>query len=127
MDLMVTTESDTYVYATSPISFAGLDPEDFLFGLIPMAMASTLGMQPLISVGVGGFCLWLWLQVTAGQPSGYLSDWIAAMVGYSLNWRICKRSKVARAVAKAAIKMINRFWIKNGLLPTPSYCNLYER
>lgn len=127
MDLRVTTESDTFAYATSPLNFAGLEPEDLIFLVFPMALGSTMELQPLISTAMGIFCLWLYKEFTANQPSGFLSLWISAHIGYVLDWPLVQKSKIARGLALCLIKLVNKIWISNGMLPTPSYCNLYER
>lgn len=127
MDLRVTQESDTYVYATSTLRVAGLDPEDIVIFALPMAIMKTMDVNPLINMVIAGVILWLYKKVTAGQPSGFLP--VAIGLG------------VARLFAKPAvinippvykllhlmIKLYNRVWISSGLLPLPNYCDRYER
>jgi len=102
MHLRVTTESDTYVYATSPLRLAGLDPEDFII-------------------------LALYKSMTADQPSGFLSIAVSLAVGELLNNPVVQQIKPARALLQWMAVKINHLWITSGLLPLPSYCNLYER
>lgn len=53
MELRVTTESDTYVYASSTLKIAGLEPEDFVILVFPIAALNTVGVQPLLCLFVG--------------------------------------------------------------------------
>ncbi|WP_121498319.1 hypothetical protein [Pseudomonas aeruginosa] len=127
MHLRVTTESDTYVYATSPLRLAGLDPEDFIILALPVAVLNTVNVNPVICLLVGCFCLWLYKNMTAGQPSGFLSIAVSLGVGRLLNNPVVQQIKPARAVLQWTAVKINHIWITSGLLPLPSYCNLYER
>lgn len=127
MRLRVTTESDTFAYATSPIRFAGLNQEDLLLFMIPMAMASTAGLAPLGSVGCGAFSLWLYKKLTADQPDGFLVLYVASNVGALLHHPVVKKNAALRRIVHGLIKFTNTLWIESGLLPSPSYCNLYER
>lgn len=127
MHLRVTTESDTYVYATSPLRIAGLDPEDFLILAFPIAVLNTVDVNPIASLMVGFFCLWLFKQVTVDQPSGFLSVAFALFVGNLLNSQVVQQIPPLRNVLHWTVKKINSIWITSGLLPLPSYCNLYER
>jgi integral membrane sensor domain MASE1 len=127
MHLRVTTESDTFAYATSPLNFAGLEPEDLIFLVLPMAVGSTIELQPLLSTLMGVFCLWLYKEITANQPSGFMSLWISSNIGYMLDLPVVQKNKLLRRMTIRLIKLVNYIWISNGMLPTPSYCNLYER
>jgi len=62
MHLRVTTESDTYVYATSPLRLAGLDPEDFIILALPVAVLNTVDVKPHQSVCWWGVLLLVALQ-----------------------------------------------------------------
>lgn len=127
MHLRVTTESDTYVYATSTLRIAGLDPEDFIILILPMASLNTAGFQPVLCTFVGMFCLWLYKTLTGDQPPGFLPILFALWAGAGFNSRLVQNVKPLRAAAHFVVKVINKIWISNGLLPLPSYCNLYER
>lgn len=127
MRLRVTTESDTYAYATSPIKFMGLNQEDLLLFMIPMAAASTAGFVPLASVGVGGFSLWLYKKLTADQPDGFLVLYVASNVGLLLHKPFVYKNPVLNSALRGLIRFMNAIWIDSGLLPSPTYCNLYER
>lgn len=127
MQLRVTTESDTYVYATSPLRIAGLDPEDFIVLLLPMAIGSTAELPPMASTAIGAFFLWLYKTLTANQPSGFLQVYISAHIGYLLETKLVKKNSLLRKLVLSGIKVVNKIWVSSGLLPTPSYCNLYER
>ena len=127
MHLRVTTESDTYVYATYPLRIAGLDPEDFLILAFPVAVLNTVDLNPILCLLVGFFCLWLFKTMTVDQPSGFLSVAFALAVGELLNNPVVQQIQPLRALLHWTAKKINNIWITSGLLPLPSYCNLYER
>jgi hypothetical protein len=127
MHLRVTTESDTYVYATSPLHIAGLDPEDFIILLFPMAVLNTFDVQPLVSTLSGAFCLWLYKSMTADKPKGFLPIMLSLWATSLLNTRFVQNNKPLRSLVQALVKTINTIWIKNGLLPLPGYCNSFER
>jgi len=95
--------------------------------MIPMAMASTVGLAPLASVACGGFSLWLYKKLTVNQPDGFLVLYVAAHIGGLLNRPLVKRNVVLRRLVLVLIRATNTIWIDSGLLPSPSYCNLYER
>nr|WP_192963351.1 hypothetical protein [Pseudomonas fluorescens]CEK42159.1 hypothetical protein PQBR57_0206 [Pseudomonas fluorescens SBW25] len=127
MDLRVTTESDTFVYATSTLRIAGLDPEDFIILLLPLAVLNTAGFQPLVSTSVGIFCLWLYKNLTKEQPPGFLPLLFSHWAGAGYNLRLVQETPPLRNFFHWLVKKINNVWINNGLLPLPSYCNVYER
>lgn len=127
MHLRVTTESDTYVYATSPLTIAGLEPEDFLVLALPIAVLKTADFNPFLSVMVGVGSLWLYKFMTADQPAGFLSVAFSLGMGRLLNSSAAQNIKPLRAILLWLVKNINNIWISCGLLPLPSYCNIYER
>lgn len=127
MNLRVTTETDTFVYATSTLRIGGLDPEDFIILILPMATLNTAGFQPVICTFVGAFCLWLYKNMTKDQPPGFLPVLFAIWAGASLNTRFVQSIPPLRKTFHALVKLINNIWIRHGLLPLPSYCNYYER
>ncbi|NVL48721.1 hypothetical protein F2S72_01770 [Pseudomonas syringae pv. actinidiae] len=127
MDLRVTTETDTYVYATSTLRIGGLDPEDFIILILPMATLNTAGFQPVICTFVGIFCLWLYKTFTKDQPPGFLPVLFAIWAGASFNSRFVQSVPPLRKLFHWLVKLINNIWISHGLLPLPSYCNFYER
>ena len=127
MDLRVTTESDTFVYASSTLKIAGLEPEDFVILVFPIAALNTVGVQPLLCLFAGGFCLWLYKQATAEQPPGFLPILFSISLGALYNSRFIQSVKPLRFVMHMLVKGINNLWIACGLLPLPSYCNRYER
>lgn len=127
MHLRVTTESDTYVYATSAMRIAGLDPEDFVIMLLPIALLNNFEVSPIVSLAVGIFCLWLFKTLTAHQPPGFLPVLVSSAVGQMLNHPIVQRTPFLRAIFTKAVRGLNSIWISAGLLPLPAYCNLYER
>tara|TARA_R110002124_G_scaffold128157_23_gene288781 strand:+ start:10124 stop:10510 length:387 start_codon:yes stop_codon:yes gene_type:complete len=127
MKLRVTEESDTYVYATSTLNFAGLEKEDMIICMFPMAMGSTLSFSPIVSFLSGIISLWLYKKVTKNQPSGFLILRCSLVIGSACNNRYIRKSKIALRFFKATNRAIDKMWIKSGLLPTPTNCNLYER
>ncbi|HDS1721812.1 type IV conjugative transfer system protein TraL [Pseudomonas putida] len=127
MDLRVTTETDTYVYATSTMRIGGLDPEDFILFLLPVATLNTAGFQPVVSLFVGIFCLWLYKSLTKDQPPGFLPVLLSVKAGDWYNSRLVQNVPVLRKLVHWLVKIINQVWISHGLLPLPSYCNYYER
>lgn len=127
MNLRVTAESNTYVYASSTLQLAGLEPEDFLILVFPTASLNTAGFQPLLCVFVGIFCLWLYKSVTGEQPPGFLPILVSLGIGKLYRSRLVQNVKPLRQLIHKLVKAINNVWINSGLLPLPSYCNLYER
>ncbi|MFL1449102.1 hypothetical protein ACI77O_11975 [Pseudomonas tritici] len=127
MELRVTTESNTYVYATSTLQIAGLEPEDFVILVFPVAALNTAGFQPLFCIGVGIFCLWLYKNMTGEQPPGFLPILVSLSMGRLYKSLFVQRVLPLRYVMHLLVKGINNVWIKSGLLPLPNYCNLYER
>lgn len=127
MDLRVTTESETFVYATSTLRIGGLDPEDYVFMLFPMAALNTAGFQPMGSFAAGIFCLWLYKQLTSHHPPGFLPTLLGIWAGQLLNSRLAQQVPIVYRLAFGIVRVVNRIWISSGLLPLPSYCKLYER
>lgn len=127
MQLRVTTESDTFVYATSQISLGGLAPEDMLFFLIPTAASNSAGFPPLLAFAFGGFCLWLFKKLTRNQPEGFLVLITGARAAKILQVPLVANNPGLFRFFNTMLKAINQIWIKSGLLPSPHYCNLYER
>lgn len=127
MDLRVTTETDTYVYATSTMRIGGLDPEDFVFLILPVAVLNTAGFQPVFSTFTGIFCLWLYKSLTKEQPPGFLPILFSTKAGDWYNSRLVQSIPPLRKFFHWLVKVINKVWISHGLLPLPSYCNHYER
>ncbi len=95
--------------------------------MFPMAACSTAGFSPLVTLSIAIFCLWLYKKLTANQPEGFLVLKIASGFGMIINLPVVRDVPALRKVAMALIKGVNFVWINSGLLPTPSYCNLYER
>ncbi|KIL03218.1 hypothetical protein EGJ28_16695 [Stutzerimonas xanthomarina] len=126
MRFRVTSESDTFVYATSPLNFGGLDKEDLFFWMVPMAITHNVTGESLLAFCVGGFCLWLYKRLTYGLPQGHLVLRINLLAG---NW---ERSELAQRVPplKRLLYWLNKrmayMWLEKGLLPSPTYCNRYE-
>lgn len=127
MDLRVTEESDTYVYATSPLRVGGLDPEDFLMFALPMAILKTLDWNPLLNLLVAGFCLWLYKKLTADQPSGFLPVAVGLGVARLLGKPAVRNNPPVYKLLHWLIRLYNKVWISSGLLPLPNYCDRYER
>lgn len=127
MDLRVTEESDTYVYATSPLRVGGLDPEDFIMFALPMALMKTAEWNPLLNLAVAGFCLWLYKKLTAEQPSGFLPVAVGLAVARLLAKPAIRKIPPVYKLLHLMIKLYNRVWISSGLLPLPNYCDRYER
>lgn len=127
MRLRVTAESDTFVYATSQLRLGGLSPEDLLFFLLPTAITNTAGLPPLGAMFIGGFCLWLYKKVTKDQPDGFLILLVSAKSGAILRVPFVANNPGLYRFFNVIVKGTNSFWIKSGLLPSPSYCNIYER
>lgn len=127
MDLRVTQESDTFVYATSPLRLGGLDPEDYLMFGFPIAVMKTMGLNPILSLIGAGFCLWLYKKMTAEKPPGFLSVAVANGLGRLLTKPAIKKVQPLYRVVHWAVKKINNIWITSGLLPLPNYCHKYER
>jgi len=127
MDLRVTSESETFVYATSTLRIGGLDPEDYIFLLFPMATLNTVGFQPMGSLLAGIFCLWLYKQLTSHHPPGFLPTLLGIWAGELLHSRLGQQVPAIRRLALFIVRVVNRIWISSGLLPLPSYCKLYER
>lgn len=69
----------------------------------------------------------LFKQVTVDQPSGFLSVAFALAVGELLNNPVVQQIPPLRGLLHWTVKKINNIWLTSGLLPLPSYCNLYER
>lgn len=127
MELRVTHETDTFAYATSPLRFAGLDPEDYLILGFPIAVMKTIGLNPILSLISAGFLLWLYKKMTAEKPPGFLSVAVASGLGRLLQKQAIKKIQPLYRVVHWAVKKINNIWVTSGLLPLPSYCNKYER
>lgn len=127
MDLRVTSETDTYVYATSTLRIGGMDPEDFIILILPVAWLNTVGFQPVVSVFVGCFCLWLYKSMTKDQPPGFLPVLFSVAAGTAYSSTFVQSIPPLRKFFHGLVKLINRVWISHGLLPLPSYCNYYER
>lgn len=127
MDLRVTQETDTFVYATSPLRLAGLDPEDYLVAGFPIAVFKTAELHPVLSLVLAGFCLWLYKKMTVDQPPGHLSVAVSLFFGRLVaNPTVQKIEPLYRA-SHWFVKKINDIWISSGLLPLPNYSKRYER
>lgn len=127
MRLRVTEESETYVYATSTLNFGGLAKEDLVLLMFPMALGSTASLSPLLSFGAGIFSLWLYKKVTSGKPEGFLVLYCSASLGGLCNVPLIKQTPFLLKLSTGLVKAVDQLWITSGLLPSPSYCNLYER
>lgn len=126
MDLRTSIESDTYVYATSPINFAGLAKEDLLFWMVPMAVTKQLTEDSVLAFAVGVFCLWLYKKFTAKKPPSHL---ILASSVKIAEW---EKKELVRSIPplwmllKKLNLIVSLVWRSVGLMPAPEYCNRYE-
>ncbi|MDF9778806.1 hypothetical protein [Pseudomonas baetica] len=126
MRLRTTAESDTMAYATSPINFGGLEKEDLLIWLIPMAASNNLVDDSFLCFAIGCTTLWFYKKLTGKQPNGHLLLRASLFVGEALKSDFVVRLPALRIVLYRLNKMMSKLWIERGLLPSPTYCNLYE-
>jgi len=127
MELRVTQETDTFVYATSPLRLAGLDPEDYLVAGFPLAVLKTAELNPILSLLIAGFCLWLYKEMSDEQPPGFLSVAVALFFGRLVANPAIQKVEPVYRVVHWTVKKINDIWISSGLLPLPNYSKRYER
>jgi hypothetical protein len=128
MRLRVQTESDTYLYATSPFKLGGFSREDVLVFFLPMVGTNTLvTTSPFVAIGVGVLCLVLYKKATAKQPDGFIAYFLSANVGKWLHNPFVRKIPPLRIAITGFAKLLNKMWLDAGLLPSPTYCNLYER
>lgn len=126
MRLRVTEEHDTFVYATSPVSFAGLAKEDLLFWMVPMALTQNIAGGALLPFSVGCFSLWLYKRLTAHQPEGYLILKLSVVMGELENSEFASNYPAVKTLAGALNRLSASVWLDKGLIPSHSYCNTYE-
>ncbi|MGE8063968.1 hypothetical protein [Pseudomonas sp. NPDC089569] len=126
MRLRTTTESDTMAYATSPINFGGLELEDLLIWLIPMAVSNNIVDDSFYAFAIGCAALWFYKKITGKQPRGHLTLRASLLAGEALKSDFVARVPVLRIVLYRLNRMMSKLWIEKGLLPSPTYCNRYE-
>ncbi len=126
MHLRATEEHDTFVYATSPVKFGGLAKEDLVFWMVPMAITQNLLGGALLPFSVGCFCLWLYKRLTANKPEGFLILKISVVLGELENSKFASDYPAVRTVARGLNRVGAKVWIEKGLIPSHSYCNVYE-
>ncbi len=126
MHLRTTAESDTYAYATSPLNFGGVEKEDLLFWMIPMAIANNIMDDPFYAFAVGCFCLWLYKRLTANTPPGHMVLRLSIVMGQLESGDLATMYPAVRKVARALNRFLTNLWLEVGLLPSPTYCNRYE-
>jgi hypothetical protein len=126
MRLRTTEEFDTLAYATSPINFGGLEKEDLLIWLVPMAVTNNISDDGLLSFAVGCTVLWFYKKITANQPNGHLTLRASLKVGMWHKSDVAERLPVLKKLLTGLNKMLTSLWIEKGLLPSPTYCNRYE-
>lgn len=126
MHLRTTTESDTYAYATSPLNFGGVEKEDLLFWMIPMAIANNIMDDPFYAFAVGCFCLWLYKRLTANTPPGHMVLRLSIVMGQLESGDLATMYPAVRKVARALNRFLTNLGLEVGLLPSPTYCNRYE-
>lgn len=126
MRLRTTEEFDTLAYATSPINFGGLEKEDLLIWLVPMAITNNISDDGLLSFAVGCTVLWFYKKMTGDQPSGHLGLRVSLLVGEWQKSDIAARHPVLKKVLTGLNKILTSLWIDKGLIPSPNYCNRYE-
>lgn len=126
MNLRTTAESDTFAYATSPLSFGGLDQEDLFFWMIPMALARQFDVDEFYSFAIGCFCLWLYKRMTVGYPRGHLVLRATVIIGDWENGELAQSFPPLKKLWYRTNKFMNSLWLDKGLLPSPTYCNRYE-
>ena len=126
MRLNVTSESDTFVMATSPISFGGVSKEDLLFWMIPMGVTKQITEDSILAFAVGLFCLWLYKKATADKPQGHLILSISLKMGQWENSEFANNTPPIKATLRALNKLLASIWLDVGLLPSPTFCNRYE-
>lgn len=115
------------MYATSPLRVAGLDPEDIVIFVLPMAIMKTGEVNPLINMVIAGIILWLYKKVTSNQPPGFLPVAVGLKTANLLTKPIIQKLPPLYKLLHWLIKLYNRIWINSGLLPLPNYCDRYER
>lgn len=126
MRLRTTTDSDTFVYATSPLNFGGVEKEDLLTWMVPMAIANQFMDDPFYAFAVGCFCLWLYKRLTAGTPPGHMVLRLSVGMGRFEHSDFANQFPAAKKVIRFLNKFLNNLWLEVGLLPSPTYCNRYE-
>jgi hypothetical protein len=106
----------------------GFSREDVLVFFLPMVGTNTIVTQsPFVAIAVGALCLVLYKKATAKQPDGFIAYFLSANAGKWMRNPIVQKIPPLRLAATAFAKINNRMWIDAGLLPSPTYCNLYER
>ncbi len=126
MDLRTSIESDTYVYATSPINFAGLAKEDLLFWMFPMAITRELTEDSVLSFLVGVFCLWFYKKLTAKKPPGHLILASSVLIAQWEKKDLVRSIPPLWTLLKKLNLLVSYVWRSVGLMPAPDYCNRYE-
>lgn len=126
MRLRVTEEHETYVYATSPVKFGGLAKEDLLFWMVPMAITQNIFGGALLPFSVGCFCLWLYKRLTAHKPEGYLILKVSVVMGNLENSAFASEYPAVKTMAGGLNRLGAKVWFDKGLIPSHSYCNIYE-
>lgn len=126
MHLRVTDERDTFVYATSPISFGGLNKEDLVFWMVPMAATNNITQDSLLSFAVGCIVLWLYKKLTANQPEGHLILRGTVAIGLLEKSELAAQYPAIKTAARAINRLAAKVWLEKGLLPSHGFCNIYE-
>ncbi|SED27405.1 hypothetical protein SAMN05216178_6567 [Pseudomonas saponiphila] len=126
MRLNVTSESDTYAMATSPLSFGGISKEDLLFWMIPMGITKQITEGSILAFGVGLFCLWLYKKATADKPQGHLILSISLKMGEWEQSDFVTRTPPLKVTLRKLNKLLASIWLEVGLIPSPTFCNKYE-
>ncbi|MGF6282223.1 hypothetical protein ABH908_000292 [Pseudomonas frederiksbergensis] len=126
MRLRTTAESDTMAYATSPINFGGLEKEDLLIWMIPMAVSNNLVDDSLYCFVIGCTTLWFYKKITGRKPKGHLLLHTSLLIGDWLKSDLAMRLPALRKLLYRLNRMMSNLWIERGLLPSPTYCNRYE-
>lgn len=126
MRLNVTSESDTYAMATSPLSFGGISKEDLLFWMIPMGITKQITEGSILAFGVGLFCLWLYKKATADKPQGHLILSISLKMGEWEQSDFVTRTPPLKVTLRKLNKLLASIWLDVGLIPSPTFCNKYE-
>ncbi|KZN20619.1 MULTISPECIES: hypothetical protein [Pseudomonas] len=126
MNLRVTEERDTFVYATSPINFGGISKEDMLIWMVSMAMTSNITGDSLFSFFVGCSALYAYKKATAKKAPGFLVYQMSVSFGNWENSTWAKKLPPVLGVLRAINRVSARVWIENGLIPSYTHCNVYE-
>lgn len=126
MHLRVTGESDTFVYATSPISFGGLNQEDLLFWMAPMALVNNITGESMYAFLAGCFCLWFYKRLTRKKHAGFLLLKASVSIGKLQKSDLAMRFPALKTLARTLNNVSAKVWMDKGLLPSHTYCNVYE-